>query len=76
MNIRNEPNVDSLYKPIERKQRTFRPLKIPNQLQYDLPFHLKHKSTGATTMKDPVQEQQRVAIIREPEEKKVKDFSF
>ncbi|CAF4234077.1 unnamed protein product [Rotaria sp. Silwood2] len=74
MNIRNEPNVDSLYKPIERKERVFRPLKIPTQLQRDLPFHLKPKTTGSTTMKDPIEEKQRVAVVLEPQEKKIADI--
>lgn len=71
--IRNEPNVDSLYKPIERKERVFRPLQIPAQLQQDLPFHLKPKAAENLTIKDPVQEKQRVAVVLEPEEKKVSE---
>lgn len=80
MNIRNEPSVDSLYKPIERKERIFRPLFVPTQLQRDLPFHLKPKSAESTSLKDPIQEKQRVAVVLEPEEKKVRfldiDFLF
>jgi ribosome biogenesis protein BMS1 len=72
MNIRNEPNADSLYKPIERKERIYRPLQIPTNLQRDLPFHLKPKTGESTTMKDPIEEKQRVAVILEPEEKKVR----
>lgn len=72
MNVRNEPSVDSLYKPIERKERVFRPLQIPTQLQQDLPFRLKPKAGASTTMQDPVEEKQRVAVILEPEEKKVR----
>ncbi|CAF0719294.1 unnamed protein product [Adineta ricciae] len=74
MNIRNEPSVDSLYKPIERKERVFRPLQIPTQLQRDLPFHLKPKPTEATTVRDPIEEKQRVAVILEPQEKKIADI--
>ena len=72
LNIQYEPNADSLYKPIERRERIFRPLQIPSQLQRDLPFHLKPKTGEATTMRDPIQEKQRVAVVMEPEEKKVK----
>lgn len=72
LNIRNEPNVDSLYKPIERRERVFRPLKIPSQLQRDLPFRLKPKSAETTTIKDPIAEKQRVAVVLEPQEKKVR----
>ena len=71
MNVRHEPNADSLYKPIERKERVFRPLQIPTQLQRDLPFHLKPKTSEATTMKDPIEEKQRIAVVLEPQEKKV-----
>jgi ribosome biogenesis protein BMS1 len=74
MNIRNEPNIDSLYKPIERKERVFRPLQIPKQLQQDLPFHLKPKPTESITIKDPIEEKQRVAVILEPQEKKMNDI--
>ncbi|CAF1093072.1 unnamed protein product [Rotaria sordida] len=74
MNIRNEPNIDSLYKPIERKERIFRPLQIPTQLQHDLPFHLKRKTSESTTIKDPIEEKQRVAVILEPQEKKMADI--
>lgn len=74
MNIRNEPNVDSLYKPIERRERIFRPLQIPTHLQQDLPFHLKPKPTESLTVKDPITEKQRVAVILEPEEKKMNDI--
>jgi ribosome biogenesis protein BMS1 len=76
MNIRHEPNIDSLYKPIERKERVFRPLQIPTQLQQDLPFHLKPKSIESITIKDPIQENQRVAVVLEPQEKKVKKIFF
>ena len=73
-NTRNEPNIDSLYKPIERKERVFRPLQVPTQLQQDLPFHLKPKSTESLTVKDPIQENQRVAVVLEPQEKKVRQI--
>jgi ribosome biogenesis protein BMS1 len=76
MNIRHEPNIDSLYKPIERKERVFRPLQIPTKLQQDLPFHLKPKSTESITIKDPIEEKQRVAVVLEPQEKKVRKSFF
>lgn len=63
--------MDSLYKPIERKERVFRPLQIPAQLQQDLPFHLKPKSAESLKVKDPIEEKQRVAVVLEPQEKKV-----
>ena len=76
LNIHYEPNVDSLYKPIERQERLFRPLQIPSQLQRDLPFHLKPKSIETTTIKDPIAEKQRVAVVLEPQEKKVSETIF
>ncbi|CAF1207893.1 unnamed protein product, partial [Didymodactylos carnosus] len=71
LNIQNEPNKDSLYIPIERKERLFHPLKIPSQLQHALPFQLKPKLN--TTTIDPIQ-QQRVAVILEPQEKRISDI--
>ncbi len=76
MDIRHEPNVDSLYKPIERRERVFRPLQIPTHLQQDLPFHLKPKPVESITVKDPIEEKQRVAVVLEPQEKKVKQKYF
>ncbi|CAF4337701.1 unnamed protein product, partial [Adineta steineri] len=42
--------------------------------QRDLPFHLKPKSGETTTMRDPITEKQRVAVVLEPEEKKMTDI--
>ena len=68
--------MDSLYRPIERKERVFRPLQIPTQLQQDLPFHLKPKPAESLKVKDPIEEKQRVAVVLEPQEKKVRNQIF
>ncbi|KRX11433.1 Ribosome biogenesis protein BMS1 -like protein, partial [Trichinella nelsoni] len=44
-NIPIPVNKDSLYKPIERKQRKFNPLVIPKAIQKNLPFKSKPKDT-------------------------------
>jgi len=38
-----EVNPDSIYKPIERKERTFNKLYVPKSLEGALPFSSKHK---------------------------------
>ncbi|XP_044466219.1 ribosome biogenesis protein bms1 isoform X2 [Mangifera indica] len=61
-------NKDSLYKPIERKQRNFNPLVIPKTLQVALPFESKPKDIPSR--KRPLLENRR-AVIMEPHERKV-----
>ncbi|GMI80529.1 hypothetical protein like AT1G06720 [Hibiscus trionum] len=61
-------NKDSLYKPIERKQRKFNPLVIPKALQADLPFESKPKNIPHR--KRPLLEDRR-AVVMEPHERKV-----
>uniref|UniRef100_A0A8B9L4N4 BMS1 ribosome biogenesis factor n=1 Tax=Astyanax mexicanus TaxID=7994 RepID=A0A8B9L4N4_ASTMX len=72
LGIRNHPNVDSLYKPVERQKRHFNPLHIPKELQKALPFKNKpkfHEAKGKTP-----RDLQRPAIIREPHEKKPEKY--
>ncbi|KAK9965745.1 hypothetical protein ABG768_004818 [Culter alburnus] len=69
LGIRNKPNKDSLYKPVERQVRHFNPLHIPKELQKALPFKSKPKLRQAKG-KTP-RDLQRPAVIREPHEKKV-----
>jgi ribosome biogenesis protein BMS1 len=38
-----EVNPDSIYKPIERKQRTFNKLRVPKSVEASLPYSSKHK---------------------------------
>ena len=54
---------------MERRPRTFKPLSVPKSLQKDLPFADRPKSGGGKK-RDPVAES-RVAVIRDPKEKKV-----
>ncbi|KAI8969271.1 hypothetical protein BDF20DRAFT_793766, partial [Mycotypha africana] len=60
--------VDSIYKPVERKERRFNPLKVPKSLQAELPFANKPKN--ATKSKKASYLAKR-AVILEPEEKKI-----
>ncbi|XP_071945540.1 ribosome biogenesis protein BMS1 homolog isoform X2 [Antedon mediterranea] len=59
-------NKDSLYKPIERKPKVFRELRIPRELQRALPFKdkpqekFKRKKNAISRMR---------AVVREPEER-------
>ncbi|KAF7721972.1 Glycoside hydrolase 2 (Mannanase, beta-galactosidase) [Apophysomyces ossiformis] len=61
-------NVDSIYKPIERKTRRFNALKVPKSLQAELPFASKPKIAKA--QKKQSYEAKR-AVVLEPEEKKI-----
>lgn len=67
--IRNKPNKDSLYKPVERQPRQFNRLQIPRELQKSLPFKskLKQQQAKGKTPRDLV----RPAVIREPHEQQV-----
>lgn len=69
MGIRNKPNKDSLYKPVERQPRRFNRLQIPKELQKSLPFKskLKQRQAKGKTPRDLV----RPAVIREPRERQV-----
>ncbi|KAJ3328140.1 Glycoside hydrolase 2 (Mannanase, beta-galactosidase) [Blyttiomyces sp. JEL0837] len=61
-------NKDSLYKPIERKERIFNTLKIPKALQAELPFAAKPKQM---TKKGKPGLMARRAVVLEPHERKV-----
>ncbi|CDH50760.1 gtp binding protein [Lichtheimia corymbifera JMRC:FSU:9682] len=61
-------NIDSVYKPIERKTRRFNTLKIPKALQAELPFSSKPKQLKAQRKKTYAAKR---AVLLEPEEKKV-----
>ncbi|XP_017795416.1 PREDICTED: ribosome biogenesis protein BMS1 homolog [Habropoda laboriosa] len=68
-NIRMPANKDSMYTPIERQVKVFKPLFIPRSLQKDLPYRDKPKLmpiSGKPNLKDA-----RVAVVREPKEAKV-----
>lgn len=63
------PNTDSLYTPIERKERVFKELKVPRSLQKQLPFTEK-KKYGIVDKAVNIQNQ-RIAVIQEPHEREV-----
>ncbi|XP_024157177.1 ribosome biogenesis protein BMS1 homolog isoform X1 [Rosa chinensis] len=67
-NIPIPVNKDSLYKPIERKQRKFNPLVIPKAVQASLPFKSKPKDTP--NRRKQLLEDRR-AVVREPHEQKI-----
>merc|ERR1719356_197323 len=62
-----KPNEDNLYTKISREPKVFSDLKIPRNLQKELPYNLKPKF--ATKKSDATQG--RVAVILEPEERKL-----
>lgn len=64
-------NADSVYKPIQRFNKTFNPLRIPKRLQAELPFASKPKLLKAQrSNRAPTYEQSR-ALVVDPREKKV-----
>lgn len=67
-NVKINPNENSIYKPIEREEKVFAPLKIRDKIEEQLPFRFKNKEHAKVS--DPVQKQ-RVAVIREPHEEKM-----
>lgn len=68
LNERAPQKVDSIYKPIERKERRFNPLKISKSLQADLPFASKPKVLKKQKEQSYLEKR---AVILEPEEKKI-----
>lgn len=64
--LKAEPNPDNLYTPIERTPKEFKPLKIPRKLQERLPYKDKPK------VQAKLQDLKRIAVIKEPEERKVR----
>lgn len=67
-NVRVNPNEDSLYKPIEREEKVFAPLKIKRKIEEQLPFAFKNKENAV--LANPI-EKQRVAVIRGKKEAEV-----
>ena len=64
-----KPNKDSLYTEITREAKVFSELKVPRNLQRDLPYNLKPKVAG--NRKKANIEAGRVAVILEPKERKI-----
>ena len=70
-NIHEEPNVDSLYVPIERDPKVFKPLYIPRNLQKELPYRDKPKLPTLPRKRKATVKEQRVAVVREPREENI-----
>ncbi|CAI9112326.1 OLC1v1012764C1 [Oldenlandia corymbosa var. corymbosa] len=70
LNLPVPVNKDSLYKPIERKERKFNPLVVPKSLQANLPFKSKPKNipSGRQRLEN------RRAVVLTSEERKVRDL--
>ncbi|XP_044252680.1 ribosome biogenesis protein BMS1 homolog [Tribolium madens] len=70
--IKKLPDQDSLYRPIDRQPKPFKPLVIPAKLQKALPYRDKPKhGVKAADKKKSID---RVAVIREPYEQKVSNL--
>ncbi|KOX67872.1 Ribosome biogenesis protein bms1 [Melipona quadrifasciata] len=66
-NIHVPANKDSMYTPVERTVKVFKPLSIPRSLQKELPYRDKPKLMPASRK----QRNGRVAVVREPKEANV-----
>ena len=66
-----EVNPDSIYKPIERKIRTFNKLRIPKSVEASLPYSSKHKDETKRRKKSYVSKR---AVVMEADEKKKYTF--
>mmetsp|Transcript_21416 Transcript_21416/g.46516 ORF Transcript_21416/g.46516 Transcript_21416/m.46516 type:complete len:1204 (+) Transcript_21416:62-3673(+) len=66
-----EVNPDSIYKPIERKERTFNKLRVPKAVEAALPFKSKHKDEKKRTKKSYASKR---AVVMEADEKKKYTF--
>uniref|UniRef100_T1IS65 Methionine aminopeptidase n=1 Tax=Strigamia maritima TaxID=126957 RepID=T1IS65_STRMM len=62
--------VDQGFRPVERQPRVFDKLRIPRALQKNLPYACKPKFGAKDNGKSNLQDQ-RIAVIREPQEEKV-----
>ncbi|CEP07797.1 hypothetical protein [Parasitella parasitica] len=68
LNMHAPQKVDSIYKPIVRKERRFNALKVPKSLQADLPFANKPKQAAKSKKQSYLSKR---AVVLEPEEKKI-----
>ncbi|XP_018580000.1 ribosome biogenesis protein BMS1 homolog [Anoplophora glabripennis] len=67
--IKNPAHKDSLYTPINRQPKPFKPLIIPQKLQKALPY--RDKPNHGIKVSERKKGIDRVAVIREPHEQKV-----
>ncbi|KAF7382877.1 hypothetical protein HZH66_013279 [Vespula vulgaris] len=70
-NIRATVNTDSLYIPIERSMKVFKPLVIPRNLQKELPYKDKPKFESNPHTRKTKFEDRRVAVVRDAKEENV-----
>lgn len=70
-NIRATVNTDSLYTPIERSLKVFKPLVIPRNLQKELPYKDKPKFESDPRTRKTKFENRRVAVVRDAKEENV-----
>jgi len=68
-NLKIPINQDSVYKPIERKTRVFKPLKIPASLQDRLPF--KSIPKQQKSRKRPTLDKRRSVVLERDEKKRL-----
>ncbi|KAL9178696.1 hypothetical protein ACHAXT_003827 [Thalassiosira profunda] len=66
-----EVNPDSIYKPIERKERTFNKLHVPKSIEAALPYSSKHKDERKRKKKSYASKR---AVVMEADEKKKYTF--
>ncbi|XP_043473482.1 ribosome biogenesis protein BMS1 homolog isoform X2 [Leptopilina heterotoma] len=70
-NIKAPANVDSIYQPVERQEKFFKPLFIPKNLQKELPYRDKPKMLPELKKRKLSVEDKRVAVVREPREENI-----
>ncbi|XP_029679284.1 ribosome biogenesis protein BMS1 homolog [Formica exsecta] len=70
-NIHAVANTDSMYTPITRDVKVFKPLSIPRKLQKELPYRDKPKLQSVPHLRKSKFKQGRVAVVREPNEENV-----
>ncbi|XP_043485918.1 ribosome biogenesis protein BMS1 homolog, partial [Polistes fuscatus] len=70
-NIHATVNTDSLYTPIERKVKVFKPLVIPRNLQKELPYKDKPKFGPDPHTRKTKFAENRVAVVRDAKEENV-----
>ena len=66
-----EVNPDSIYKPIERKERKFNKLRVPKSIESSLPFKSKHKDDTKRKKKSYASKR---AVVMDAAEKKKYTF--
>lgn len=68
--IATPKDKNSAYRPVEREERHFNPLRVPRKLQADLPF--KSQIVQMKPQKRDTYLQKRAVVVNDPEEKKAR----